>query len=206
MNDPTSARQLYHRGNLREAVLVRAEQILDTSGVEALSLRGIARDLGVSHGAPGRHFPDRQGLLDALALQGFQRLGSDFDAAVSRTAGAEHASFADRIQVLARTYLRFATENPALLGLMFARKDSSTANADIAAAARHTFNTPLAVFAEAQRRGEIVAGETAAIGLAAMANLQGLASFVTSGLITTHRADELIGQFTNQLLLGLRPR
>ncbi len=51
-------------------------------GVQELSLRELAREVGVSHGAPRRHFPDRQALLDALAEAGFARLGAELRAAV----------------------------------------------------------------------------------------------------------------------------
>ena len=62
----------YHHGNLREALLVQAMTTLREGGVEALSLRELARAVGVSHAAPRRHFPDRQALLDALAERGLR--------------------------------------------------------------------------------------------------------------------------------------
>ena len=50
----------------------RAWEVVDAEGVDALSLRQLARDIGVSHGASARHFRDRQALLDALAVEGFR--------------------------------------------------------------------------------------------------------------------------------------
>ena len=55
----------YHHGDLRAALIARAAEVVVADGVGALSLRELARDLGVSHGAPSRHFPDKQALLDA---------------------------------------------------------------------------------------------------------------------------------------------
>src|SRR6185437_10944983 len=72
----------YHHGNLRRALLDAAERTVRERGVQELSLRELARDVGVSHGAPRRHFPDRQALLDALAETGFTRLGRDLRAAI----------------------------------------------------------------------------------------------------------------------------
>ncbi|MGB0693864.1 MAG: TetR/AcrR family transcriptional regulator, partial [Pseudomonadales bacterium] len=46
----------YHHGNLRAEIVQRAVEVIDSEGIEALTLRGVARDLGVSHGAPNRHF------------------------------------------------------------------------------------------------------------------------------------------------------
>src|ERR1700692_3784131 len=74
----------YHHGNLCFALLEQAERTVRERGVQALSLRELARDLGVSHAAPRRHFPDRQALLDALAESGFDRLGSELARAVAQ--------------------------------------------------------------------------------------------------------------------------
>src|ERR1700759_2357082 len=77
---PMEARP-YHHGNLRTALLAAAEDTLRERGVQALSLRELAREVGVSHAAPRRHFEARQALLDALAEAGFERLGSELRAA-----------------------------------------------------------------------------------------------------------------------------
>src|ERR1700743_3241233 len=67
----------YHHGHLRDTLLAEAERTLREQGVEQLSLRDLARQLGVSHAAPRRHFADRQALLDALAGAGFARLAGE---------------------------------------------------------------------------------------------------------------------------------
>lgn len=64
----------YHHGDLRSALLAAAERTLRDKGTASLSLRELARDLGVSHAAPGRHFKDKQALLNALALVGYDRM------------------------------------------------------------------------------------------------------------------------------------
>ena len=98
----------YHHGNLREALLEQAERTLRERGVEALSLRELAREVGVSHGAPRRHFPDRQALLDALAEAGFERLGAELRAA----ADGAGEDFEPRLRATAAAYVRFATARP----------------------------------------------------------------------------------------------
>ncbi|WAP58220.1 helix-turn-helix domain-containing protein [Streptomyces sp. S465] len=57
----------FHHGNLRAVLLDQAELVLRERGIDALSLRELAREAGVSHGAPRSHFIDRNALLDALA-------------------------------------------------------------------------------------------------------------------------------------------
>jgi AcrR family transcriptional regulator len=70
-------RRPYHRGDLRAALLRAGEEVLAESGVEAFSLRHVAKRVGVSHSAPAHHFGDAAGLLIALAAEGFRRfLGS----------------------------------------------------------------------------------------------------------------------------------
>ena len=98
----------YHHGNLRVALLARAVEVVDERGAADRSLR--ARDVGVSHAAPRRHFADRRALLDALAVEGFDRLGEDLRAAVDRAGSA----FDARLEQLARAYLAFATHHAAL--------------------------------------------------------------------------------------------
>ena len=70
----------YHHGNLRTELLSCAERALSEGGLAQLSLRDLARQAGVSHAAPRRHFADKQALLDALAQDGFERLGRELRA------------------------------------------------------------------------------------------------------------------------------
>ncbi|WPB88462.1 TetR/AcrR family transcriptional regulator [Streptomyces malaysiensis] len=70
----------FHHGNLRAVLLDQAEQTLREGGIDALSLRELARKAGVSHGAPRSHFVDRRSLLDALAERGFNRLADEVEA------------------------------------------------------------------------------------------------------------------------------
>lgn len=196
-----SSPQRYHHGDLRAAVLRRAEETLRESGSDNLSLRKLARDVGVSHGAPSRHFRDKQALLDALALAGFERLGAAF-----QDAAGEDTTFAARLRSLARVYLRFAIENEALLALMLTRKHGSTAGTDIAVAVARAFEIPTAVVVEAQRRGEVVPGDPQRIGTATIASLHGLATLVGSGFIDRDTADERLDDTIGYLIHGLRPR
>jgi AcrR family transcriptional regulator len=101
----------YHHGALREALLAAAETILQRDGLNALTLRGVAREAGVTHAAPAHHFGDLTGLLTELAADGYQRFGARLRTAVE-------APDAKRWNP-ARAYVAFATENPALFQLMF---------------------------------------------------------------------------------------
>src|SRR3954469_20412121 len=78
----TTAARPYHHGNLREALLRAGEQALEAGGAQNLSLRELGREGGGRPAAPRRHFADKQALLDALALSGFEQLGAILAAAV----------------------------------------------------------------------------------------------------------------------------
>ncbi|MFJ7996677.1 TetR/AcrR family transcriptional regulator [Streptomyces sp. NPDC096310] len=118
--------------HLRAALLTRAEQALKGKGPGELSLRELARDLGVSPGAPSRHFSSKKALLDALALEGFERLRAVLTAAQAEA----EASFVGRLTALSRAYLGFAAANPALLDLMYSVKYDPTASPELAAASQ----------------------------------------------------------------------
>src|SRR4051794_38935397 len=107
----------FHHGNLRAVLLERAEAMLRDRGVDALSLRELAREAGVSHGAPRSHFVDRQALLDALAVRGFERMTEGVEVAVRGDGSVE-----DRFRRVASVYVDFAVVDAALMELMFASK------------------------------------------------------------------------------------
>ncbi len=98
----------YHHGNLKEALLERAAEVIAERGIEALSLRGLARDLGVSHAAPGAHFADRRALLSELAKQGFEKSVEAMNAGAA-AAGPDPVA---RYRALGRSYVRFARDFP----------------------------------------------------------------------------------------------
>lgn len=151
----------YHHGDLRAALLTRAEETLREKGPAALSLRELARDLGVSHAAPSRHFKDKQALLDALALVGFERFGETL-AASQETADE---TFADRLGALARSYVGFATANAELLDLMFSIKHDPAASAALVAASQNMGVLATRLIEEGQRRGEVREGPIESIAL-----------------------------------------
>src|SRR6185312_11305490 len=78
----------YHHGDLKPALLAAAEKILETEGVDALTLRALTRVVGVSHTAPKNHFGDLEGLFSELAAVGYRRFGAALTAAME-SAGAD---------------------------------------------------------------------------------------------------------------------
>lgn len=191
----------YHHGNLRAALLERAEEMLATTGASDLSLRELARETGVSHGAPRRHFPDKQALLDTLAENGFERLGRELDA----TMGAAEGTFTERLVVFAQTYVRFAARHPGLLTLMHTNNDRPGAEY-LRAANDRAFAAPKALIENARRRGDIADIDPDRVSMAVFAMLQGLAVLVSSGMSRERQLDALVAGAIEVLVDGLRPR
>jgi AcrR family transcriptional regulator len=189
----------YHHGNLRTALLAQAEHTLRERGVGELSLRELAREIGVSHGAPRRHFADRQALLDALAEAGFARLGAELRAAV---AGAGE-DFPDRLAATAAAYVRFATRDAALLELMFAGKHREPSGS-LHEAAERAFSVLLELIEQGQAEGALEPGEPERVGLVLFATIQGIAALLNGGVVGPEQLDELVADAIAHFLRGSR--
>ncbi|WP_040815564.1 TetR/AcrR family transcriptional regulator [Nocardia concava] len=97
----------YHHGDLRTALLRAAAEQIAAEGVDSVSLRALAQRAGVSHAAPAHHFGNRQGLLTALAIEGFELLD------------AELRSASGDFREVAVAYIRFARNHPGHFDVMF---------------------------------------------------------------------------------------
>ncbi|WP_417620490.1 TetR/AcrR family transcriptional regulator [Parasphingorhabdus sp.] len=106
----------YHHGDLRAAALQLGMERLEDQAHPDLGLRALARDLGVSATALYRHFPNKDALLDALALEGLNRLGWH-QARAAEAAGGGREGFGE----VGVTYVEWAVKHPALLRLIYAR-------------------------------------------------------------------------------------
>ncbi|MCR9279875.1 MAG: TetR/AcrR family transcriptional regulator [Pseudomonadaceae bacterium] len=104
----------YHHGSLRQALLSRAAEVIGEFGIESLTLRGLARDLGVSHAAPNRHFRSREDLLTALATLAWTQAT---DATLARALAAEGDPWI-QLNAMGRGYLSWALSNPALFAVV----------------------------------------------------------------------------------------
>ncbi|MBE1530575.1 TetR/AcrR family transcriptional regulator [Actinomadura algeriensis] len=191
----------YHHGNLRAALLDAAGRGLRERGADGLSLRDLAREVGVSHAAPRRHFPDRQALLDALAEDGFAHLDTALRAAL---AGAGEG-FSARVRAAMTAYIRFATENAALLEVMYAGKHRPGATR-LVEAARAPFGMMADLITEGQEQGALPAGDPERVGLVLFATMQGIASLINGDLVPPDMLDDLVETTVEQFVGGTRPQ
>lgn len=111
--NPTSS---YHHGNLREALLINGLQLLESSQGVDFSMRELTRMIGVSPNAVYRHFANKEELLTALAIYGFEQL-------IEAQAHAIHNATHPKAGFLnsGKEYIYFAIKNPSLFRLMYSQ-------------------------------------------------------------------------------------
>lgn len=115
----------YHHGDLGSALIDAALAMVGDP--DALSLRAVARRVGVSATAVYRHFPDKAALLKAVAFAGLDRLGAAQRAAFAAAGGGKAGFDATGV-----AYVRFALDNPALFRLIFAQPVGDAMQGDAA--------------------------------------------------------------------------
>lgn len=170
--------ETYHHGNLRAQLLERAQTVIEAHGIDALSLRELARESGVSHSAPRRHFADKQALLDALAIDGFTQLH-----ALMSSASSLSGTYKDRLLGVALSYSTFATTSPALLSVMFSAKHGDSAPAELHAAGMQCLTIVTRLLSDAQENNAIATGDPEELAMAAFSTAHGAISLCTAGVI-----------------------
>lgn len=123
-----------HELDLKEACIQAAREVIAEQGIEGLSLRDVARKLGVSHQAPYRHYPSRDHLLAAI----MQRCFVDFAAYLDQ---ASKAHTSDALLGMGEAYMRYAAQNPLEYRLMFGTPwPEPAAHPDLVRHALHAFD------------------------------------------------------------------
>jgi AcrR family transcriptional regulator len=111
----------YHHGDLRAALVEEGLKRLKDGPAEGLSLREMARNVGVSATAVYRHFPDKAALLDALSAEGDAQMAVAFEKAMAREKPGLAA-----FNAMGRAYVHFALKNPSLFRLMMTADSKSS--------------------------------------------------------------------------------
>jgi AcrR family transcriptional regulator len=187
----------FHHGNLRAVLLDQAEEVLRERGIDALSLRELARAAGVSHGAPRSHFIDRNALLDALAERGFIRLADE----VRQAASQAPENYAAVLHAAGAAYLAFALREPALHDLMFAAKAGDPSQA-VSAAAERLFATLTGVMSAGVEAGAYDARDVGRLTLLLGTTIQGISAFIASRRITVPQGEALLDDAIRLFIAG----
>jgi len=171
---PDSGRP-YHHGDLRRVLLDEAVASLRESGPAALSLRDLARRAGVSHAAPAHHFGDKQGLLTAVAAEGYRRLAGSLGTTDETTPNLTDVGVA---------YVRFAVEERPYFEVMFRPDLYDPADHDLVAA-RSALGAALC------EPAGIVSDTPLEAGVAAWSLVHGLATLGLAGNLPPEIGDDL---------------
>lgn len=190
-----SPEERYHHGDLRRALVEAALEALAQKGPASLGLRELARQVGVSPAAPYRHFADRNALLEAVAIDGFERFTASLQEA--RDAVFEN----EQLAAMAYAYVRFAIQQPQLFRLMFSAELDHQRNPALAKAGEAAYAS-LAV--AAAREDPSAAVE---VVVTCWAFVHGLAVLLLDGQIlgtTPANSDALIRKLTERFIDGVR--
>jgi len=167
----------YHHGDLRQALVSAALKALERERIEQLSLRALARSLGVSPRAPYRHFATKEQLLAAVAAEGF-RMSAEFTAARLEAA---HDPM-DRLRVAVEAYVLFATQHPAAFRVMYAPYAAVEESASELVQVRTEGHAEMMrLIGTAQASGDVRPGDPMQIGLAIWSTMHGLAVLLIEG-------------------------
>lgn len=172
MTDSDSPKS-YHHGNLRAELLDSAIEQLRTSSAEELSLRALARAIGVSQTAPYRHFADKGELLAAMATRGYR------DLLAALRLGGESApdSPSEQLIAFAHAYVDYAAREPSLFKLMFGPATQPAARyPELREASRETFLLVQTILHRGMELGEFRAQDIVYLANAAWAGIHGLAT------------------------------
>lgn len=163
----------YHHGDLRQALLDEGRALINETGPDQLSLRELARRLGVSAMAPYRHYADKNSLLASIATEGFLNLTERLQAV-----GGSDTSGRRPLLQGGVIYVKFALEQPALFRLMFSRRWPGSSHPELHAARAASFNALMMYLESAADSGRRLAHARGCWSL-----VHGLALLLLDGLL-----------------------
>jgi len=163
----------YHHGNLRAACIEAGVQLVESSGPDAVTVRGVARLAGVSHTAPLHHFRDRHELLRAVAERGFELLLERLAASIDRS----ETSPAALLRAYGLAYVDHAVQHPGIFQLMFPASSSAPGEA--------AYRRLIELCADAQQVGELAGNDPTRLARLLWSTVHGLATLYGSASLAT---------------------
>jgi len=168
----------YHHGDLRNSLVNIGSDMLNTRGVSGISLREIARTIGVGHNAPYRHFRNKHELLEAIAEEGFRKLtAKNTRLELEFSHDPETQLFESAMHIVL-----VAAEQPNLFQLMFGGFLQSTGcGSELKQAADDAMQSLVRIIKNGQQKKVFVEGDEVKLSFSAMSMIQGIAMMVSTG-------------------------
>lgn len=193
MNPTTS--EHYHHGDLRRTLIQAATDQLATYPAHQLSLREVARIVGVSRTAPYHHFADKAALLAAVAAECQERFYR-----VQLQAARSATSAAERLVAVGEAYVTFAVDNPHAFALVFDPQHCPATGSDAADSPAMTALAGLLheLITQAQADGTLLGDQPDAYISGLWSLVHGLSSLVPAGLIPREAVPATLRAFVGQ--------
>ena len=182
----------YHHGDLKSALVDAALDLLEDGGETSVSLRAIARRVGVSQTAPYSHFQNKADLLASVAAAGFKK----FSETMAKEAPSGSSANEKRL-AFGVGYVEFALNNPALFRLMFSKTSRKYfERADVRTQASASYRMLEGVISQLQANS----ADSKAATSAAWAIVHGLAELMLEGQIATPTTRGQRREFVRKIL------
>jgi AcrR family transcriptional regulator len=194
----------YHHGNLHQELLVKGLEQLKRVGPDKVSLRALAREIGVSQTAPYRHYADKNALLAALAAQGYSQLSHEIGQASLSVDDDE-----ERFMAVGLAYIHFARTNPELYKLMFGSVLACSMDyPEFVEAGQQAFTVILDHVQQGINHKLFAQKDPRMLGYGAWAMVHGIASLWIDGMYECSDSDEeiIIVESLRLLLHGILQR
>ncbi len=186
--------------DFRERLCDAAERLFAEKGPDAVTMRQLAADLGVSPMTPYRYFQDKEDILAAVRTNGFNRFADALEGAYASAEGARAKGVA-----VGEAYIIFAFKHPATYKLMFDLDQPHEKDYPDLIAAAHRASDTQTQYVKALVADGVLAGDPAEIGRMFWAAAHGAVGLELAGKLPHGAARELHRHLNHALARGLRP-
>lgn len=194
MKATVKPKQTYHHGDLERALIDSGLAVVERDGIEALSLRAVARQAKVSHTAPYHHFSCKADLLAAVAAAGFDRMLAGIGQQMMALKSDDPLN---RLRAVGRGYVLFAVCHASIFRLMFRPEMTKPSkHPRLLEAESRAFQALLETIVGAQQSGAVVGRDPRAPAAFAWSTVHGLAMLHLDGVF----AETPVGQLDIQTL------
>ena len=195
-------RDQYHHGDLEVALITTARKFVKKNGLESLSLRQIAHEIGVSPSAAYHYFPDRNSLLAALGFSLFEELADYQERELAKVAGVSARAARERFRVLGRTYFEWAIREPHFFNLMFSDFCLIESSVEQTREENRAYQTLIHCLDDLVETGSMDKKLRASAELLSWSVVHGTTSLIVSGHLDTEDYERALDSL--ELALGIR--